>query len=299
VTAAEVPELDLLAAHARELGSPPERAASVRRVEVRLGTDVLSALRWGTGPPEIVLFHGGGQNAHTWDGMLLRSRRAAVAIDLPGHGRSSWRRDGYYRPRDNAPLVAAAVERLAPDAEVVVGMSIGGLNALCLAAWYPALVRRLAIVDVSPAGRPERARHLTDLSGTPEFPSFDALLARTRKLRPHVPEPALRRSLLYNARRLPGGRWRWRHDRGDGRLDAIYADLPSYWEVARSVRCPTTLVLGEQSPIVTPADVARYREVIPQLDVVTVAGAGHSVQGDRPQALLDIVERMMGDVDVL
>jgi hypothetical protein len=39
--------------------------------------------------------------------------------------------------------------------------------------------------------------------------------------------------------------------------------------------------------------------VIPQLDVVTVPGAGHSVQGDRPQALLDIVERMMGDVDVL
>jgi pimeloyl-ACP methyl ester carboxylesterase len=74
-------------------------------------------------------------------------------------------------------------------------------------------------------------------------------------------------------------------------------DLLSYWEVARSVRCPTTLVLGERSPIVIPADVARYREAIPQLDVVIVPGAGHSVQGDRPQVLLDIVERMMGEAD--
>jgi pimeloyl-ACP methyl ester carboxylesterase len=266
---------------------------------VRVGDDVLSALRWGDGPAELVLLHGGGQNAHTWDGMLLRSRRPAVAIDLPGHGRSSWRRDGHYRPRDNAPLVAAAVERLVPDAQVVVGMSIGGLTALCLAAWHPALVPRLVIVDVSPGGRPERARHITDLSGTPEFASFDALLARTQRLRPHVPEHALRRSLQYNARRLPDGRWTWRHHAPEGRLGAVYADLPSYWEVARSVRCPTTLVLGERSPIVTPADVALYREAIPQLDVVTVAGAGHSVQGDRPQALLDIVEWMIGEADVI
>lgn len=291
----EVDELTLLAAHGRELGVPPERTASVRRVEVAVGGETVSALCWGDEPAELVLLHGGGQNAHTWDGLLLRSTRSAVAIDQPGHGRSSWLSDGVFLPSRDVGLVAEAVRRLAPTARVVVGMSMGGLAALSLAARYPDLVPGLVVVDVSPGGRPERARDITDLSSTPEFPSFEALLSRVRQFRPHVPEHALRRSLHYNARRLPDGRWTWRHDRrevgGTGRMERIYADLPRYWEVAAEVRCPTTLVLGGRSPIVTAADVARYRETIPGLDVVTVPGAGHSVQGDAPDDLLAIVER--------
>jgi len=284
----EVAELDLLAEHGRELRVPGERAASVRRVEARVGECVLSALQWGSGPPELVLLHGGGQNAHTWDGVLLRSRRPALALDLPGHGRSSW--PGRYLPREHAPLVAAAIEQLAPEAHVVIGMSLGGLTAMCVAAWYPELVRRLVIVDVSPGSGPGRAQAATDLSGTAEFPSFAALLARTREFRPEVPEESLRRSLLYNARELADGRWTWRHDSHPDRLSALYADLPSYWDVAGAIGCPTTLVVGGRSRIVAPSDVERYRAAIPQLDVVTVADAGHSVQGDRPHALLDVVE---------
>jgi pimeloyl-ACP methyl ester carboxylesterase len=200
-----------------------------------------------------------------------------------------------FLPSRDVGRVAEALARLAPAARVVVGMSMGGLTALCLAAWRGRLVPGLVVVDVSPGGRPERARDMTDLSSTPEFPSFEALLSRVKQFRPHVPEHALRRSLHYNARRLPDGRWTWRHDRrevpGTDRMERIYADLPRYWGVAAEVRCPTTLVLGGRSPIVTAADVARYREAIPDLEVVTVPGAGHSVQGDAPDALLAIVER--------
>lgn len=150
------------------------------------------------------------------------------------------------------------------------------------------------IVDVSPSSGPGRAQAATDLSGTAEFPSFAALFARTREFRPEVPEASLRRSLLYNARELADGRWTWRHDPHPGRLTALYDDLPSYWDVARAIRCPTTLVVGGRSRIVAPADVEQYRATIPQLDVVTVADAGHSVQGDRPHALLDAVEGEAG-----
>jgi pimeloyl-ACP methyl ester carboxylesterase len=51
----------------------------------------LSALIWGTADPQVVLLQGGGQNAHTWDTVLLALGRPAVAVDLPGHGHSEGR----------------------------------------------------------------------------------------------------------------------------------------------------------------------------------------------------------------
>ena len=64
---------------------PP--VVSRERVEVEVGR-ALSALRWGSGDPELVLLHGGAQNAHTWDTVALALDRPLLAIDLPGHGHS-------------------------------------------------------------------------------------------------------------------------------------------------------------------------------------------------------------------
>ena len=62
----------------------------------------VSALAWGEGAPEIVLLHGGAQNAHTWDTVALALDRPLLAIDLPGHGHSSHRDDHMYWPSENA-----------------------------------------------------------------------------------------------------------------------------------------------------------------------------------------------------
>ncbi|MFI5042810.1 MAG: alpha/beta fold hydrolase, partial [Acidimicrobiales bacterium] len=53
----------------------------------------LSYLRWGEGEPELVFLHGGAQNGHTWDTVMLALGRPAVAVDLPGHGHSDRRPD--------------------------------------------------------------------------------------------------------------------------------------------------------------------------------------------------------------
>src|SRR5262245_15878391 len=62
---------------------------TVRRERVEVAGDRgISALVWGTEPPEFVLLHGGGQNAHTWDTVALALGRPLVAVDLAGHGHS-------------------------------------------------------------------------------------------------------------------------------------------------------------------------------------------------------------------
>src|SRR5689334_12782195 len=94
----------------------------------------LSGLRWGKASADFVLLHGGAQNAHTWDTVLLALDRPALALDLPGHGHSDRRADGWYDPLHNAEAVMEALDQataqgwLSPPV-VLVGMSLGGLTA--------------------------------------------------------------------------------------------------------------------------------------------------------------------------
>ncbi|HVF31655.1 MAG TPA: hypothetical protein VM933_01350, partial [Acidimicrobiales bacterium] len=93
-------EFSYFSENAEEFGLPYDGPPAVRREAVELGDGRrLSALVWGTSAPELVLLHGGGQNAHTWDTVALALDRPLVAIDLPGHGHSDGPRGGGGRLR--------------------------------------------------------------------------------------------------------------------------------------------------------------------------------------------------------
>src|SRR5207302_1660175 len=124
-------EFALLPEQARELGLRLDRPPAVRREHVEVaGGRRLSALVWGRGPAELVLLHGGAQNAHTWDSVALVLDRPLVAVDLSGHGHSDWREDCDYTPGPLAADAAVAVRSLAPAARAIVGMSIGGVTGI-------------------------------------------------------------------------------------------------------------------------------------------------------------------------
>ncbi len=291
---AEFDEFSLLHENAEEVGlawtGPP--AVSRRTVPLEDGRH-LSALVWGDAPPELVLIHGGGQNAHTWDTVALALRRPLVAVDLPGHGHSSWRDDGLYDPVHNAADVAVAVRELAPDATAVVGMSLGGLTSIALAAREPALVRRLALVDVTPGVNEEKSKEIAAFIRGPEsFESFDVLLERTVAFNPTRSVSSLRRGILHNAVELEGGRWAWRHHfgRGGGFEGHVAIDFKALWDDVSAIKVPILLLRGGLSPVVDDADVAEFVRRQPAARVVVVDGAGHSIQGDQPLALARLVE---------
>src|SRR4051812_40773297 len=157
-------EFALFHENAQEFGLPYDGPPAVRRefVEVEPGRR-LSALVWGdtsATPAELVLIHGGAQNAHTWDTVALALDRPLVAVDLPGHGHSDGGRNGSLDVVTNAQDVATAVRALAPDARVVVGMSLGGATTLALAAHAPELVRSVVLVDVTPGVDEQKSSHI-------------------------------------------------------------------------------------------------------------------------------------------
>ncbi|WP_428339831.1 alpha/beta fold hydrolase [Mycobacterium sp.] len=286
-------EFGLLSENAEQAGVTGP-LPSVRRVEVGR----VSALQWGKASPRVVFFHGGGQNAHTWDTVIVGLGVPALSVDLPGHGHSAWREDGNYSPQHNAAAAAPVVSELAPEAELVVGMSLGGLTAIGLGAIAPRLVRELVLVDVTPSAM-KRVTEMTKeqqgtvalMQGDREFPSFDAILEITTAAAPHRDRKSLRRGVFHNTKQLDNGTWTWRWD-----TIREFPDFDGLWDDIAGLSAPVRLVRGATSGFVTDEDadeLARRAQQFRGLQVVE--NSGHSVQSDQPLVLIEILRGVLGD----
>jgi pimeloyl-ACP methyl ester carboxylesterase len=310
----EYDEFGYFSENAAEFNLPYDVAPVVRRERIEVEADRwLSALRWGDATPDIVLLHGGAQNAHTWDTVALALRPLSIlAIDLPGHGHSDG--PGVAQRRERSPAAAAddvavAIRELAPDAGVVVGMSFGGLTAIALADMAPDLVRRLLLVDVLPGLKSKHSRHIVDfVNGPATFASFDDILARTMEFNPARSETSLRRGILHNAIQLADGSWVWRHSRwrlddSIGPLDAVESAPPQpstrlhteLVEPLTRLTMPVLLARGlRPDSVLRDDDEADLRSGLPNADVVHFDEAGHSIQGDMPVELAMTIRTFLG-----
>jgi pimeloyl-ACP methyl ester carboxylesterase len=278
-------EFSMLHENAAEFSLPFETTPAVERVTHTLGDGrVLSGLRWGTTEPETVLLHGGAQNAHTWDTVCLAMGRSVLALDLPGHGHSD---GGAGDPVSNAVDLVPAIAALAPNARTLVGMSLGGLTAMALAARERGRFARLALIDITPGVNQEKAGHITAfVNGPATFESFEDLLARTIEHNPTRSESSLRRGILHNAVQLDDGTWQWRYARHRNPMAPRPLEHGSRWDDLESLTIPVLLVRGmAKGSVVDDNDEARFLEVTTHGSVVRFENAGHSVQGDSPVEL--------------
>ncbi|WP_121149010.1 alpha/beta fold hydrolase [Microbacterium sp. AG1240] len=260
----------------------------------------LSALRYGDSAPEVTFLHGAGLNAHTWDTTILALGRPALAIDLAGHGDSSWRDDAAYTPRNLAPDVVSALSAWTDRPQVLVGQSLGGLTAAPVAASAPDAASSLLIVDITPGVDPDAGptQVRAFFAGPTDWASRDELVDRALAfgLGGGSREKAAR-GVFLNSRVRADGRVEWKHhfahlaaaaanDAGGtpSRDDAVSALLSGAgWDDLAAVGAPITLIRGERG-YVTEADAAEFARRAPAARIVSF-DSGHNVQEDAPVEL--------------
>jgi pimeloyl-ACP methyl ester carboxylesterase len=259
----------------------------------------LHYLDWGGAArtPAIAL-HGFALNCHSWDEVAprLRSRLHVLAFDQRGHGLSdrAERVEDYTRENMVADL-ESAVRELGLSRPVVIGHSMGGMNAMTFAARNPELVRALVLVDVGPEVSVDGAREVgLFVAGPYELDSLDAWVEHTHRYYPWRSKERIRARLAVSLRETPGGKLAKQYDERFRQGFGGVADArDALAEAASGLRCPTLLVHGAASPVLTREMAERFAASVACVELVSIPGAGHSVAGDKPEEFLKVVEAFL------
>src|SRR6188508_2837367 len=123
-----------------------------------VGNLKLSYQEWGNPNAEpILMLHGFGVSGHMFDEFAdrMQDRYRLIALDQRGHGDSDWSEEGDYTRNSFVEDVEGFRKALGLDRFILVGHSMGGLNAVTYVNRYPAHVRALVLVDVGPESAKE------------------------------------------------------------------------------------------------------------------------------------------------
>ena len=173
----------------------------------------LRALDWGGDGAPVLLLHGGALTAQTWDYVCvgLRSEFRLIALDMRGHGESSWS-DDYSIGRLAADAAQTAAALGLPRLHVA-GMSLGGVVAAELALTTTDLVRSLAMVDVAPGVEFDgTARMRGFLNGMTGAPSVSAVTDAAMRTSPGSDRERVSYRMNALLRQRADGVWQWRRD---------------------------------------------------------------------------------------
>jgi len=284
-------------------GLPPNVAALPDDHQIIIGAMRFHYLDWkGSGTP-ILFLHGGGLTAHTWDcvAVMLRDHFRCVALDQRGHGDSEWSPVVDYRIASHAGDIEGFIDAMRLERPILVGQSMGGLNSIEYAIRHSEKMRAMVIVDVAPEISAPGADRIRDFASTPELDSPEAFLERAVKFNPIRNPAVLRRSLYYNLRETPAGKWTFKHDqrrRADDAMKSFQTDRTRLAAEVSKIKCPTLVVRGALSDVLTDEGAEKFARSLPNGRWVRIEKSGHNVQGDNPRALLDAMTTFFREVGI-
>src|SRR5574342_1145736 len=246
---------------------------------------------WGEpGKRPALLLHSLAAHSHWWDwtAPLLAGRFSVAALDLRGHGGSSWSDPPAYRPSDYAADIVAILGALSWQSPLVIGHSLGGYVGAYLAASHPDRVGALVITDtMTQWSEDETAWALKQVERPgPEFANPSEAGSRYRLSPPETRAPADWIRHLGEAavvERKPGV-WSYTFDR------RVFAQArPDAWPLLPGVLCPTLVVRGEGSRIMDRDTMLRAATATHRGQFAEVKDAWHHLILDDPADFCSIV----------
>lgn len=258
----------------------------------------LHYLEWGeAGAPPIVCVHGYTGSAEAFNALArhLEDRFHILALDVRGHGESVWSPAGAYGYADQAGDLAVFTEQLGLENFVLIGTSMGGIIAMAYAAAHPERLSGLVINDIGPDAEAGSQR-ITQMVGSrpDEFATLEDAMAYRREISPITAARRLddqRELALGVLRQRPDGKWGWKLDPTyiRQRIERGPPARPALWPVLEALPCPTLVVWGTDSDVLSEAQARRMVGALPRGELVSVAGIGHAPTLVEPVVLAALV----------
>ncbi|MDX1575370.1 MAG: alpha/beta fold hydrolase [Kiloniellales bacterium] len=256
-----------------------------------LETVELAYSETGAGPP-LVILHGLFGSRRNWAGIArqLGDAYRVFALDLRNHGESPWAESMSYRAM--AADVAAFLERQGLEGATVLGHSMGGKAAMLLALERGELVGRLIVVDIAPVAYGHshlptiEAMRAIDLSAVSRRGEVDQALQGA------VPDPGLRGFLLHNLA-SEDGRLRWRINLAalGNNMDGLIGYPDDLADL--SYDGASLFLAGAVSDYLRAEHHPPIRALFPAAEFDAIAGAGHWVHAEQPEAFLARVQAFL------
>lgn len=267
-----------------------DRPTAPRRGSVRvLEAEIIYRVTAGAPNSDttVVFVHGGQANSRWWDATLAglgTQAPRAVALDLSGHGESSWR--PHYSAEVWVAEITAVIEKEAPGGCVLVGHSLGGGLALRLAVTGHPLVSAVVSVDAAPGGPLSQPTGRKASATT--FPSYpDAVHAFIERKRAWP--PWLASYVAAESVRSDGRGWRWKHDGSVRGVDPSHKAPTGNWQ------CPVTVVRGETSAMTPKTDECMWWSQWSsggRFKCIEQPGVGHDIMMENPLGFAKTLERI-------
>lgn len=216
----------------------------------------------------------------------LHQRHSVIKVDLRNHGLSP-RADEMNYPAMAQDLLEL-LDELRLEKAIVIGHSMGGKAAMALTAIAPERVAKLIVIDVAPVNYQTR-RH-DEIFAALKAVSAAGITQRqaaAQLMRDYLQEEGVIQFLLKS---FHNGEWRFNLPVLIERYDDItgWQDVPTWPH-------PTLFIRGGLSPYVQDgyrADIARQ---FPQARAHVVAGTGHWVHAEKPEAVLRAIHRFLDE----
>ncbi len=247
---------------------------------------------------DLVLLHGYTGHAHSWDAFArtMSARYRVLALDQRGHGQTEWAPRTAYDTSEMVADLEAFVAALGLSNFALLGLSMGGLVSIGYAGKRPDALGKLVIVDIAPELDAEGIRRIqSGVARSDVFESREEAFARAREDNPVPPDDHLRYRVEHSLMRRADGRYTYRYDPAlrDPTNPRRGIPVDEGWRMVANIGVPTLLVRGELSDILSKSVAERMVETIPDCRLVEVAGSGHPVPLDKPDAFAACVSEFL------
>lgn len=252
------------------------------------GFHTMAYVEWGDphNPKVVVCVHGLTRCSRDFDflAQALAQEYRVVCPDVVGRGRSDWLANKalYGVPQYSADMVTL-LARLDVEGVDWVGTSMGGLIGMALAAQPRTPIRRLLLVDVGPVVTAASIARISEYVGKgPRFDSIEQAEAYIRLVAaPFGPlsDAQWRHLAEHSVKRAADGRFDLHYDPGIAEpFRAAMGEGKDYeiWQIYDLIRCPTRVLRGETSDVLTAETAREMSSRGPHPQVVEIAGVGHA-----------------------